>query len=199
MPKPPNPELARKILAIALEELGSSSPDQVNMRRIAARAGVSPTAIYYYFSSKAALFERIKFDAMDELEARIQAELDPASPPRARLAALIRCYAAWCIERPHLARLLMEALPAKTELDAEAMKRYYATFLRAQAIVEEAVADGSLSRRDILLDVSLAQAAIWGIASQFLSKRVHPDYWGSIEPLIDRFIELYFGDPGGGS
>jgi len=33
--------------------------------------GVSATAIYYYFPSKEALFERIKFDAMAELDGRV--------------------------------------------------------------------------------------------------------------------------------
>jgi hypothetical protein len=38
----------------------------------------------------------------------------------------------------------------------------------------------------------MAQGAIWGIVAQFRSKRVHPNFWASIDPLIDRFIELYF-------
>jgi AcrR family transcriptional regulator len=196
MSKQANPELVRRILDIALEELGSKPPDSVNMRGIAERAGVSPTAIYYYFASKDALFERIKFDAMDELEARLSAAILPGDRARDRLAALIRAYAAWCLERPHLARLLMEELPPQEELTEEAMKRYYASFFRARDLVEAAIADGSIGPRDVLLDVSVVQAAIWGIVAQFGSKRVHPNFWGSIDPLIERFIEVYFNDEG---
>ncbi len=196
MSKPPNPDLVRRILDIALDELGAKPPGQVNMRRIAERAGVSPTAIYYYFASKDALFERIKFDAMGELEARLAALSNPRDRARERLANLIRGYAAWCLERPHLARLLMEELPAQEELSEETMKRYYATFFRARDLVEEAIAEGELRERNVLLDVSVVQAAIWGIVAQFRSKRVHPDYWGSIDPLIERFIEVYFGEEG---
>lgn len=193
MPKPANPELARRILDIALDELGRKAPEEVNMRSIASRAEVSPTAIYYYFSSKDALFERIKFDAMDELEARLSAATLTATGSRERLAALIREYAAWCLERPHLAGLLMEELPPKEELTEETTRKYYASFFRARDLLVDAIAEGSVGPRDVLLEVSLAQAAIWGIVSQFRSKRVHPDFWDSIDPLIDRFIELFLG------
>jgi AcrR family transcriptional regulator len=193
MSKPSNPELIRSILDIALDELGDKPPEKVNMRGIALRAGVSPTAIYYYFASKDALFERIKFDAMAELENRISATQRPELGPRDRLVALVREYAAWCLERPHLARLLMEELPAQEDLSEEDMGKYYATFLRARDLVEQAIAEGSLGPRDVLLDISIAQAAIWGIVVQFKSKRVHPRFWESIDPLIDRFMEIYFG------
>jgi AcrR family transcriptional regulator len=196
MPKQPNPDLVRRILDIALEELGSKPPEKVNMRLIAERAGVSPTAIYYYFASKDALFERIKFDAMDELEARLGAAMPSGAGSRERLAALMRAYAAWCLERPHVARLLMEELPPQESLSDETMRKYYASFFRACGFVEAAIAEGSLRPRDVLLDVSMVQAAIWGIVAQFQSKRVHPNFWGSIDPLINRFIELYLGDQG---
>ena len=191
--KRPNPKLARRILDIALDELGKKAPKEVNMRSIASRAGVSPTAIYYYFASKDALFERIKFDAMDELEARLGAATGAATSVRGRLSALIREYAAWCLERPHLAGLLMEELPPKEELTEETTRKYYASFFRARDLLAQAIAEGSISPRDAVLEVSIAQAAIWGIVSQFRSKRVHPNFWGSIDPLIDRFIELFLG------
>jgi AcrR family transcriptional regulator len=194
--KPANPDLARKILDITLEELSAKAPDKINMRDIAERASVSPTAIYYYFASKEALFERIKFDAMDELDSRLSASTLSEAGPRERLAAFMRAYAAWCLERPHVAKLLLEDLPPKEPLSDEAMRKYYASFFRARDLVEEAIAAGSLGGRDALLDVSIAQAAIWGIVSQFRSKRVHPRFWNSIEPLIDRFIRIYLGDEG---
>ena len=196
MPKQANPDLVRSILHIALEELGSKPPEKVNMRLIAERAGVSPTTIYYYFASKDALFERIKFDAMDELEGRLSAVMPSGANPQERISAFIREYAAWCLERPHVARLLMEELPPQESLSDETMRKYYASFYRACKLVEEAVAEGSLRPRDVILDVSMVQAAIWGIVAQFQSKRVHPDFWGSIDPLINRFIELYLGDQG---
>ena len=119
MPKQANPDLVRRILHIALEELGSKPPEKVNMRLIAERAGVSPTTIYYYFASKDALFERIKFDAMDELEGRLGSAMPSGASPQERISAFIREYAAWCLERPHLARLLMPGVIAKHTQDKE--------------------------------------------------------------------------------
>jgi len=195
MSKPSNPELARRILDIALEELGNKPPEKVNMRSLAEKAGVSPTAIYYYFASKEELFERIKFDALEDLDRRL-AESEAAAVSRgsqAQLAALIRSFVAWCLERPHIARLLMDALPPKEALSDEGMKKYYSAFLRAAAILERGVVSGEFEARDVLLDVSVVQAAIWGIVSQFQSKRVHPRYWESIDPLVDRLIEVFIG------
>jgi AcrR family transcriptional regulator len=194
MSKPPNPELARRILDIALEELADKPPDKVNMRGIAERAGVSPTAIYYYFASKDELFERIKFDAIEELD-RVLAEAVAAAEggARVKLSALVRASAAWFLRRPHLARLLMDELPPQESLTEEGMKKYYSAFLLASRLIEQGMAEGSIERRDVLLDVSIAQAAIWGIVSQFENKRVHPRFWDSIDPLIDRFIEIFIG------
>ncbi len=196
MAKPSNPDLARRILDLALEELGSKSPDKVNMRALAERAGVSPTAIYYYFASKDDLFERIKFDIMDELGARIAVATARGGSARDRLEALMRAYVAWCLDRPHLARLLMEDLPPKEELTEETTRKYYAVFFAARDLIEEAVEERGLSSRNAELDASMGQAALWGIVTQFRSKRVHPRFWDSIDPLIERFIELYFGDEG---
>jgi AcrR family transcriptional regulator len=158
MSKPPNLDLVRRILDIALEELGAKPPDKVNMRSIAERAGVSPTAIYYYFASKDELFERIKFDIMDELGARIAAATARGGSARDRLAALVRAYVEWCLERPHLARLLMEELPPQEELTEEKMRKYYVVFFAARDLIEEAAGEGSLSPRDAELDASMGQA-----------------------------------------
>ena len=193
MSKPPNQELAGRILEIALEELNDKPPEKVNMRAIAEKAGVSPTAIYYYYASKDELFEHIKFGAMEELNQRLSAADAVAGGAREKLAALVRLAVSWFLERPHLARLLMDELPPKDVLTEEGMRKYYGIFFRARDLLEEGIAEGSLEERDLLLDVSVAQASIWGIVSQFESKRVHPRFWDSIDPLVDRFIEIFLG------
>jgi AcrR family transcriptional regulator len=193
MSKPPNPELARRILDIALEELSDKPSDKVNMRTIAERAGVSPTAIYYYFASKDELFERIKFDAIADLDERLTAVDSIEGGAREKLAAFVRICVAWCLERPHLARLLMDELPPKEALSEEGMRRYYSTFLRAVEILRKGIEEGEIESRDVLLDGSVAQAAIWGLVAQFETKRVHPRFWDSIDPLVERFIEIFIG------
>jgi len=190
MSKPANPELKRRILDLVLEELRDKPPERINMRQLAAKAGVSATAIYYYFPSKNALFETIKLEAMDEMDGRIAAAVAASSGAPDRIRALMRAFVGWCLEKPHLARLLMETLPAREDLDDQAMRRYYSICIRANDIVREGVAEGSLAPRDLDLDVALAQTALWGIVSQFWSKRVHPRFWDSPDPLVDRLADL---------
>jgi AcrR family transcriptional regulator len=196
MAKPPNPELAKRILGIAREELKAKPLEQVNMRSIASQAGVSPTAIYYYYESKDELIEAIKFEALDALVARIGEE--SASLPTAleRLKALVRIFLAWCAESPHVAWLLMEALPAGTGLSEERIARYYSISNLAKRYLEEAIAEGSIGPRDAELDISVAQAALWGIFVQFRGKRLYPRYWESIDPLVERFMDLLIGKQG---
>ncbi len=204
MPKPPNPELVRRILDLTLEELAEKPPEAINMRSLAAKAGVSPTAIYYHFSSKEALFERIKFEAMDELNLAIEAAIQAADRAAGgeagaaiRLGALCRAFVSWCGERPHAANLLMEALPPRLELDEEAMGKYYSSYFRARDLIAAAAEEGSMAGdRDADLDASVGQAALWGIASLYRAKRIHPRFWNDIGPLVERFIELFVGSKG---
>jgi AcrR family transcriptional regulator len=192
MSKPSNPDLVRRILDIAREELGEKPADKVNMRAIADRAGVSATAIYYYFESKEELFERIKFDALADLDKHVSTAVERESDPIRRLTAFITAYATWCLENYNCARLLMDELPPNLELNEETMRKYYSVFFRACELAEDAMAKGLMKKRDALLEVSVMQAAVWGIVSQFRAKRVHPRFWDSIDPLIDRCVELYF-------
>jgi AcrR family transcriptional regulator len=196
MAKPPNPALARRILDITCEELAENPPERVNMRRIAERAGVSPTAIYYYYASKEELFETISFEAQDDIVRQIRAETAKAASSLEKISALVQVFLRWCRENPHRARLIMEKLPAREGLTDEKMRRYYAIADLAKEYLEGAVAEGSLERRDAELDISLAQAALWGICVQFASKRVYPRYWESIGPLVERFMELLLGRKG---
>ena len=199
MAKPPNPELASRIVQLALAELADKPPEAVNMRSLAAKAGVSPTAIYYYFASKEALFERIKFETLGELEAAIGRVLEGAAGAsgRDKLAALCRAFVAFSLSRPHLAGLLMEELPPRLDLDEEAMERYYRIHDQARSLVVEALADGSMEGpRDPDLEASVGQAALWGLVAQFKAKRVHPRFWNDIDPLVERFLELFLGGKG---
>lgn len=196
MSKPANPELKRRILDLVLDELGEKPPERINMRDLAARAGVSATTIYYYFPSKGALFETIKFAAMEEADRRIAAAVEAASGAPDRIRALMRSFVGWCLERPHLARLLMETLPAREDLDAEAMRRYYSIYLRARDIVAEGVAEGTIAPRDLDLDLSVTQSALWGILSHYWSKRVHPRFWDSPDQLVERLATLFIGAKG---
>lgn len=191
MPKPPNPELSHKILDITRNELASKPPADVNMRAIAEAAGVSPTAIYYYFKSKGELFARIKFEAVDALVARIRAEAELERDAVGKLRVLMIVFIGWCRENPHVARLLMEETPTEEDLAPEQMRRYYAIADLAKEYLEEARAEGTLAPGDAELDVSIAQSALWGIFVAFEGKRVYPRYWDSIDPLVERFMELF--------
>jgi Transcriptional regulator len=190
LPKPPNPELAKRILEIAREELVDKPPEAVSMRWIAERAGVSPTAIYYYYDSKIALFEAISFEAIDDLRLAIEKAAKNEASGLGRLRALVRCFMHWCDENPHQAGLMMERLPAREGLSEEKLAHYNAISDLARRYLEEAEAEGALSPRDAELDISVAQASLWGIFTLRRAKRVYPRFWDSDEAMVERFMEL---------
>jgi AcrR family transcriptional regulator len=190
VPKPPNPELARRILEIAREELIANPPEAVSMRGIAERVGVSPTAIYYYYDSKVALFEAISFEAIDSLLCIIEEAGKVEATGLGKLRALARSFMKWCDENPHQARLMMERLPAREGLSEEKLAHYNALSELAKRYLEEAVEEGSIASRDAELDISVAQAALWGIFVLRRAKRVYPRFWDSDEALVERFMEL---------
>lgn len=198
MSKHPNPELAAKILDLAREELKTKSPAEINMRRLAELAGVSPTAIYYYYPSKGELFSILKFEAVDEVVRRIEEEAEREENAIEKLRALMRVFIEWCAESPRTASLLMEGEPEPEDLEPERMRRYYAISDLACGYLREARAAGLAHSDEPELDVSVAQACLWGIFTQFAGRRAYPRYWDDIHPLADRFAEIFLGAIGAG-
>lgn len=77
-----------KIRQAALELFRLQGFQEVTMRKIARRAGFSPTAIYLYYPAKDALYLEILKDGFENLLRFLQTETDPMLPPVER----IRCY-----------------------------------------------------------------------------------------------------------
>jgi AcrR family transcriptional regulator len=79
----------RAILAAAAAVMAAQGPERASMARIAQRAEVSKALLYHYFPGRDALVFAIVHDHLAGLDAALADADDPASPPPARLRALV--------------------------------------------------------------------------------------------------------------
>jgi AcrR family transcriptional regulator len=118
-------DLANALTQAAIDLASGGGPEAVVLREAARQVGVSATAAYRYFESRAELIIAVKERAMAELAARMNAELDrsealPDAVPEAlrRLRALGRGYINFALEEPGLFRTAF--CPADTSEEKEA-------------------------------------------------------------------------------
>jgi len=81
------------MLRVALSLFAEQGYHGASMRDIAARAGVSVSAAYHYFPSKADMLRTIMIRVTEDLIADLETAQDDAGPdPAARLAAIVRAH-----------------------------------------------------------------------------------------------------------
>lgn len=192
MTRRPNPALLTEIRNIVSEEIHLAGVDGLTMRRIATRAGITPTTLYYYFQDRQHLLDTIKLDAVREMDEYILGSLRPSDPPLLQLDSLIRSFLRWALENPKIMELVFEGLPPKTGPD-EVLKDYYRSQTKAIELVYEGVKSGDLACQDPRLDVTVLFGMLYGTLKLYLDKRVLPEYWNDFAPLADRVIQIVLG------
>lgn len=128
------------LLSAALNAFATQGFHGTSMRDIATRAGMSISATYYYFPSKADLLRHIMVSVTEDLIADLEAARDAAGDsPAARLAAIVRAHVRLHTERQ------MESFVGNSELRSlSARDRATVVGLRdrVSTIFKDVVADG---------------------------------------------------------
>lgn len=81
-----------RILKAALEEFGESGLSGARVDRIAERAGVNKAMIYYHFSSKEVLYERVIKNNTSMIFTRLKEAASESDDPVAKLQSLLTNY-----------------------------------------------------------------------------------------------------------
>ncbi|MFZ5638238.1 MAG: TetR/AcrR family transcriptional regulator [Pseudomonadota bacterium] len=97
----PRPQTADRILRAARALFEREGADAVSMRRVAAKAGVSPMAIYRHFADRDALLKRICDDSFEEIARHWRAR-NRGPDALARIVALQDVYLDYALAYPHL-------------------------------------------------------------------------------------------------
>lgn len=174
------PDLREAILQASLQLGTEIGEEGVTMRAIAARLGVSATALYQHFDGKSGILRAIRFYGFDLMEAR----LEPAHrhpDPVERLRGESIGYIAFARENPWLYRLLFleEQLDWSQFSDVE-RARVMEMHQRTAKAFAEAIEAGRF-RRDLagIAGPLLMWAANHGLASLLLGGRIserHPAF-----------------------
>lgn len=93
---------AAGIVSVTRAMAAESGFAKISMRQIASRLNVTATALYYHFSDKEALFERVAESIFEDLEVE-----NPDEPWTEQLRTYVLAYQARLLEYPGLARLLL--------------------------------------------------------------------------------------------
>lgn len=133
------PEASRRMVLGAVDAFAAKGYHATTTRDIAARAGLSPAALYVHFPSKAALLARISSAgheaALDLVEAAVARGADPVG----RLRLVVADFVAWHATNHRIARVVqyeLDALPDDARAHAVALRR------RIEAAVTTTISDG---------------------------------------------------------
>ncbi len=167
-------------------QLGSElGEDGLTMRAIAARLGVSATALYQHFESKAAILREIRLHGVDTLLSAMgtATELPDAE---ARIREIARRYTEFALGNPWLYKVLFQGEEVDwTSLDEDERDLLMAPLRQARSAFELGVRAGAF-RHDVDVDSTalLFWASLHGLASLMINGRIsekHPVF-----PVPDR-------------
>jgi AcrR family transcriptional regulator len=159
-------------LVQGLATLSEGDVDDLSLREIARKIGVSATALYRHFPNKKALLNALAQEGLDMLARAQIAATEHAGGGIAGFNASGRAYVRFALANPALFRLIMACGKAE---NSKAMQ-----FL-LQNVADLAPAAATPSERHA--HAMRAWSMVHGLATLMLDRMIQPD-----DPLIDRVI-----------
>jgi len=172
-PKLHDDALRVRLLDIAGAMVTAGGPNALSLRKLAAEAGTSTTAVYSLFGGKAEVLRALFVEAFTRFGAH-QNAVTPSEDPLADILALGRAYRASATTDPHLYAVMFGAPAPGFDPTPQDWKHAEATFTPLLDAVRRAVAAGLL--RDV--DPGLIATALWanvhGLVSLELGRALPP-------------------------
>ncbi len=141
------PSVRHKVLKAAMEVIADVGPDRVRIQDIAARAGMSPGHVMYYFGKRDRILIDVLLHSEAELADRLRRRVASAPTPREALERVVRLYlpvgpadVRWNLWAQLFARPPRDA---QTLRDVTAVTDQWASTIAA--IVAEGAADGTFA------------------------------------------------------
>lgn len=186
------PDLRDAILRASLELGSELGEDGLTMRAIAARLGVSVTALYHHFDGKPAILRGLRFWGADLLAGHLGPSYESEDPVECLYQVSVR-YVGFARDNPWLYRLLFAEQEVDwREFSEEERARLMAPNGQVHGCFVTAVARGSF-RAD--LDVDTAPFIMWaanhGLASLILGGRISETHPAFPVPSQDEFVHVF--------
>jgi TetR/AcrR family transcriptional regulator, cholesterol catabolism regulator len=152
-----------RVLDAAAERFVVQGYAATTLRQIAGDVGIKAGSIYHHFASKEELFASILregIDVMVEAFERVEADLDAAAEPRARLAAHVRAHLGALFEHgPFTANHVTAFFTAPPEVRADVVPHRDAYEARWAALLDGLQAAGAIRAG---LDTGLLRLTLFG-------------------------------------
>jgi AcrR family transcriptional regulator len=186
-------DLRRALLDAARHELHKVGMQQLSLRGVARRAGVTHAAAYHHFADKDALLRRVAQEGFEKLLASLIREINAGEQtPLGRLRAAGIGYLKFAQDDAQALKLMFEG--TKLDHDEALQQAGQAAFLCLVECISAARASRGLDG-DPLPDAILFWSAVHGFSSLARGERL--DYAGvndslaSGTQLIDRLLLIY--------
>jgi TetR/AcrR family transcriptional regulator len=110
-----------KILEVAEQEFALGGYAGTHLELIASQVGVQKTALYYYFPSKAALYEAVFVRMVESLDQAVAEVLQRQEPPEARLERFLATVNDLLAEHHSYSKILIRIFVDQVELPSDAL------------------------------------------------------------------------------
>lgn len=178
------------MLRAARQCFGESGYARTSMADIAQAAGVTPRAIYYYFPSKADLFEQASVAAYQRFGEEIALRVLAHDHTRARLHGFVDVFRVLFREDPSLVAFISLArLEAHRNPELPSSRQLVGEFPDVnELLVRDAVTQGALAD-DIDTGGAVALLEVFGAGLTLLATGERQDDYLSMLDVVDRFID----------
>src|SRR5579863_10438478 len=185
-------ERPEEILSAARALFLEHGVENVTTRQIAARVGISQTALYVYFKSKDEMLDRLVDAALRKLGAALDAVNVRCTDPVDFLRSNFREYIRFGLEHPDEYRLVFMLRDGRRKVPLEAHQHNPigdALFNALRTRIEQGVASGKLRcPRTGLAAAQSVWAAIHGLVALRLA---YPDFdWIPVDEQIDVHVDM---------
>lgn len=187
MPRKPSSARKDELLHVAAAEFAARGYPGASMRGIAARWGVKPAALYYWFPSKAKLLEAICRYGIGEFVQRLEAVVALDLPAEERVRRAVRAHLEPLLEKRfyvHAFLFQRRDLPRRARYPLDAQSRAYEALWRA--LLEEGKREGAIQAT---LDSQLAVQAVLGMCNS-VARWPHAATALTLDPVAQTFTRL---------
>jgi AcrR family transcriptional regulator len=188
-------ELVAAVLEAAIQVLETEGAQRFTTARVAERAGVSVGSLYQYFPNKAAILFRLQSDEWRRTSALLRAILeDKATPPAARLRALVHAFIRSECEEASIRIALHDAAPFYRDAP-EAAEAHADSAHIVEAFLRESAPNAGDAQRALAGD--LIKTTLSNIGSSFSAIPRTPDeirlYADAVADMLCAYLERLAG------
>ncbi len=163
-PKLHDDALRIRLLDTAGALLTAEGPDALSLRRLAADAGTSTSAVYALFGGKPGILRELFIEAFTRFATHLD-KVTPSADPLTDVLALGRAYRAGALADPHLYAVMFGSPVPGFEPAPQDYEHAEATFAPLFDAVRRALAAGLLVDADACLIATALWATVHGLVS----------------------------------